>query len=40
MARILVVPLQIAAISISVLYRDIEHNTITLSLILVRSAGD
>ena len=32
---------QIAAISIRVLYRDIEHNTIVYLLpILVRSAGD
>ena len=41
MARILVVPMQIAAISIRVLYRDIVHNTIVyLTPILVRSAGD
>ena len=39
--RILVVPLQIAAISIVVLYRYIVHNLIVyLKPILVRSAGD
>ena len=41
MVKIISVPLQIAAISISVLYRDILHNTIVyLPTILVRSAGD
>ena len=41
MARILVVPLQITAISICVLYKDIVHNSIVyLPLILVRSAED
>ena len=41
MVRILFVPLQIAAIYIRVLYRDIVHNTIVYLLtILVRSAGD
>ena len=41
MARILVVPLQTAAISTRVLYKDIVHNTIVyLPPILVRSAGD
>ena len=41
MVRIPVIPLQIAAISIRVMYRDIVHNTIVyLQPILVRSAGD
>ena len=41
MVKIILVPLQIAAISIRVLYRDIVHNTIVyLPPILVRSAGD
>ena len=41
MVRILVVPLQIAAIYIRVLYRDIVHNTVVyLPPILVRPAGD
>ena len=41
MVRILVVPLQIAATSIRVLYRDIVHYTIVyLPPILVRPAGD
>ena len=41
MVRIFVVALQIDAISIRVLYRDIVHNTIVyLPHILVRSAGD
>ena len=41
MVRIIVVPFQIAAISIRVLYRDIVHNTIVnLPPILLRSAGD
>ena len=41
MVRILVVPLQIADISIRVLYGDIVHNTIVyLPPILVWSAGD
>ena len=41
MVSIIVVPMQIAAISIRVLYRDIVHNTIVyLPPISVRSAGD
>ena len=41
MVKIPVVPLQIAAISIRLLYRYIVHNTIVyLPPILVRSAGD
>ena len=41
MVMILVVPLQIATISIRVLYREIVHNAIVyLPPILVRSAGD
>ena len=41
MVGILIVPLQIASISIHVLYSDIMHNSIVYLLpILLRSAGD